>query len=286
MNIVEFSAKTHPIHYIRSKTHILGGFAPFGCSKCNVAKSGPRMPFGHEFGPMKLFLSFPAKTHQIHHFRYKTHVLGGFTPFGCCKCTVAKSGPRMPFWHEFRPTKHFSSFSAKTHPIHYVRSKTHVLCGFAPFGCRKHTFAKFILGCRIGTSLGRRNYYRVFQPKCIQTHVLGGFAPFGSSKCSLAKSGPGMPFWHKFGLTKLLSSFSPKTHPIHYFRSKTHVLGSFAPFGCRKCIVLTSDPRMPFWHEFRPMKLFSRFSAKMHPIQYIWSKAHVLGSFAPFGCRM
>jgi len=169
-----FSAKTHPIHYLRSNTHILGGFAPLGCSKCNVAKSGPGMPFWHEFGPMKLFLSFLAKTHPIHYFRSKTHVLGGFAPFGCCKYTIAKSGPRMPFWHEFRTTKLFSRFSTKTHPIHYVRSKT---------------------------------------------HVLGGFAPFGSSKCSFAKSSPGMPFWHEFELTKLLSSFLAKTHPIHYFRS-------------------------------------------------------------------
>ena len=149
--------------------------------------------------------------------------------------------PGMPFGHGFGLMELFLSFPAKMHPIHYFWSKTHVLGDFAPFVCHKST---------------------------------------------VAKSGPRMPFWHKFGLTKLLSSFSPKTHPIHYFRSKTHILGSFAPFGCRKCIVPTSDPRMPFWHEFRPMKLFSRFSAKMHPIHYIWSKAHVLGSFAPFGCRM
>jgi hypothetical protein len=132
------------------------------------------MPFGHEFGPTKLLSSFLAKMHPIHYFRSKTHVLGGFAPFGCRKCTIAKSGPRMPFWHEIRTTKLFSRFSTKTHPIHYVRSKT---------------------------------------------HVLGGFAPFGSSKCSFAKSGPGMPFWHEFELTKLLSSFLAKTHPIHYFRS-------------------------------------------------------------------
>ena len=160
-----FSAKMHPKHYIWSKAHVLGSFAPFGCHKYTVAKSGPGMPFGHEFGPMKLLSSFTAKTHPIHYFRSKTHVLGGFAPFGCRKCTVAKSGPRMSFWHEFRPTKLFSRFSTKTLPIHYVRS---------------------------------------------ETHVLGGFAPFGSSKCRLVKSGPGMPFWHEFGLTKLLSSFWPK----------------------------------------------------------------------------
>ena len=137
-----FSAKTHPIHYLRSKTHILGGFTPFGCSKCNVAKLGPRMLFGHEFGPMKLFLSFPAKTHPIHYFRSKTHILGGFAPFVCRKNTIAKSSPGMPFWHGFGPTKLLSCFSAKVHPIHDFRSKTHVLGGFATFGCRKYTVAK------------------------------------------------------------------------------------------------------------------------------------------------
>ena len=82
-----------------------------------------------------------------------------------------------------------------------------------------------------------------------------------------------------------IAVFSANAHPIHDFRSKTHVLVGFATFGCRKCTVAKLDPRMPFWHEFRPMKLFSRFSAKMHPILYVWSKAHVLGGFAPFGFR-
>jgi hypothetical protein len=212
--LLSFLAKMDPIHYFWSKTHILGGFAPFGCCKCTVAKSGPKMLFWHEFRPTKLFSRFSTKTLPIHYVRSETQVLGGYAPFVCRKCTVAKSVPRMLFWHEFRPTKLFSSFSAKMHPIHYIRSKTHVLCDFAPFGCCKHTFAKFVLGCRFGTSLGRRNYYRVFQPKRIQSTNLdpklmfwGGFAPFGCCQCTLAKSDLGMPFWHEFGPTKLLSSF-------------------------------------------------------------------------------
>ena len=175
------------------------------------------MPFGHEFGPMKLFLSFPAKTHPIHHFRYKNHVLGGFAPFGCCKCTVAKSGPRMPFWHEFRPTKLFRDFLPKR-----IQS----------------------------TTLGLKLMFWV-----VSHHLV-------AAKCSFAKSGPGIPFLHEFGLTKLLSSFLAKMHPIHYFRSKTHILGGFAPFVCSKCTVVKSVPRLLFWHESRPTKLFSSFSAK------------------------
>ena len=156
--------------------------------------------------------------------------LGGFAPFGCCKCTVAKSGPRMPFWHEFRPMKLFSRFSAKMHPILYVWSKA---------------------------------------------HVLGGFAAFGSRKCTVAKSCPGMPFGHELGPMKLFLSFPDKTHPTHYFRSKTHILGGFPPFGCRKFSVVKSIPRMPFWHEFGPTKLLSYFSAKAHPIHDFRSKTHV-----------
>jgi len=170
------------------------------------------MPFWHEFRPMKLFSRFSAKMHPILYVSYKAHVLGGFAPFGSRKCTVAKSGPSMPFGHELGPMKLFLSFPDKTHPIHYFRSKTHVLGGFPPFGCRK---------------------------------------------CSIVKSGPRMPFWHEFGPTKLLPCFSAKAHPIHDFRSKTHVLGGFATFGCRKCTVVKSDLWMPFYYEFRPMKLFS-----------------------------
>ena len=116
-----FSAKAHPIHDFRSKTHVLGGFEPFGSRKYTVAKSGPEMPFGHEFGPMKLLSSFTAKTHPIHYFRFKTHNLGGFAPFHYSKYTIAKSGPGMPFGHGFGPMKQFLSFPAKTHLLTLLR---------------------------------------------------------------------------------------------------------------------------------------------------------------------
>ena len=149
-----FSAKTHPIHYFMSKTHILGSFAPFGCCKCTVPKSDPRMPFGHEFGPMKLFLSFPAKTHPIHYFRSKTHILGGFALFGCCKCTVAKSGPRMPFWHEFRPTKLFRDFLPKRIQSTMLGPKLMFWVVSHHLAAASAALPNRVLGCRFGTSLG------------------------------------------------------------------------------------------------------------------------------------
>ena len=119
-----------------------------------------------------IFFSFPDKTHPIHYFRSKTHVLGGFAPFGCRKCTVAKSDPRMPFYYAFRPMKHLSRFSAKIHPIHSVWSKAHVLGSFAPFGSRKCTIAKSGRGMLFGHELGPMEYFLVFQTKRIQSTTL------------------------------------------------------------------------------------------------------------------
>ena len=179
--------------------------------------SCPGMPFCHEFGLTKLLSPFSVKKHPIHYFRSKTHVLGGFAPFGCRKCTVATSVPRMPLWHEFRPMKLCLRFSTKMHPTHYVWSKAHVLGGFAPFGCRKYT---------------------------------------------VAKSGPGMPFGHEFVLMKLLSSFTAKTHPIHYFRFKTHNLGGFAPFRCSKCTVAKSVSWDAVWARVRANGTIFEFSCQ------------------------
>ena len=95
-------------------------------AKCTVAKSDPRMPFWHEFRPMKLFSRFSAKMHPINFVWSKAHVLGGFAPFGSRKCTVAKSGPGMPFGHGFGPMKQFLSFPAKMHLLTLLRALIYV----------------------------------------------------------------------------------------------------------------------------------------------------------------
>ena len=149
-----FSAKMHPILYVWSKAHVLGGFAPFGSRKCTVAKSGPGMLFGHELGPMKLFLSFPDKTHPIHYFRSKTHVLGGFPPFGCRKFSVVKSGPRMPFWHEFGPTKLFRDFLPKRIQSTTLGPKLMFWVVLHHLVAASAALPNWVLGCYFGTSLG------------------------------------------------------------------------------------------------------------------------------------
>src|SRR6185503_17178116 len=88
-------------------------------SHCLVATSAPLRHrvlgcrFATSSGRRNYCRVFLAKKHPIHSFRSKTLVLGGFAPFGCHKCTVATSGPRMPFCHEFEPTKLLSSSWSK-----------------------------------------------------------------------------------------------------------------------------------------------------------------------------
>ena len=51
-----FLQQTCPINYFRSKTYVLGGFAPFCCRTRPVAKISIRVHLKHEFVPPKPFL--------------------------------------------------------------------------------------------------------------------------------------------------------------------------------------------------------------------------------------
>jgi len=105
------------VHSFRSKTHILGIFTPFRCSKMCVW----------------------IRTTK---FRSKTHVLGGFTPFRCNTWPNVKISIGVHLMHEFMPPKPFLVLSQRTCRIHYFRSKTHVLGGSMPFSSRTWHVAK------------------------------------------------------------------------------------------------------------------------------------------------
>jgi len=70
--IVEFFIQKTSNPLVKVQNSHFGWFCTICWNKCTIAKSGPGMPFGLEFGSMKLFLSYPAKTHPIHYFRSKT----------------------------------------------------------------------------------------------------------------------------------------------------------------------------------------------------------------------
>jgi hypothetical protein len=88
----------------------------------------------------------------------------------------------------------------------------------------RHPFRKWVSGCIQSTSFCNRNHFFVFHNKHAHSTTLG----------------PKLMFWvvsrnfvaarHPFREPFL--RFSERTCPLHYFRSKTHVLGGFAQFRC------------------------------------------------------
>jgi hypothetical protein len=134
--ILRFSQRTCPMHYFRSKTPVLGGFAQFRCHTSPIPKTSVGVHTKHEFSPSEPFLRFSQRTCPIHYFRSKTHVWGGFAHFRCRTSPIPKMGVGVHTKHEFSPSEPFLRFSQRTCPIHYFRSKTHVWGGFAQFRCR------------------------------------------------------------------------------------------------------------------------------------------------------
>ena len=105
-----------------------------------------RVHLMHEFMPPKPFLILSQPTH---YFRSKTHVLGGSMPFLSRTRHVAKTDIEANLMHEFMPLELFLVFLQQTCTIHYFRSKTQVLGGFAPFCCRTQPAAKISIGVHL-----------------------------------------------------------------------------------------------------------------------------------------
>ena len=55
---------------------------------------------------------------------------------------LAKTGIEVHLMHEFMPAGPFLEFQQRTCPIHFFRSKTHVLGGFVQFHCRTRQITK------------------------------------------------------------------------------------------------------------------------------------------------
>jgi hypothetical protein len=142
---LRFSQRTCPIHYFRSKTHVLCGFAQFRCRTSPIPKTGVGVHPNHEFLPPEPFLRFSQRTCPIDYFRYKTHVWGRFAQFHCHTSPIPKTGVGCIKARVFA-TGTISSFLARTCPIHYFRSKTHVWVGFAQFRCRTSPIPKTGVG--------------------------------------------------------------------------------------------------------------------------------------------
>jgi hypothetical protein len=288
---LRFSQRTCPIHYFRSKTNVWGGFAQFRCRTSPIPITGVGVHMKHEFLPTEPFLRFLQRTCQIHYFRSKTHVCGGFAQFHCLTSPISKMvvgvtrstsfghrnhffvfcnehaqsttlGPKLMFGvvaqfrcrtspilktgvgvhtkHEFLPPELFLSFSQRTCPNHFFRSKTHVCVVSRSFVAARHPFRKRVSGCIQSMSFCHRNHFFVFRNEHdqttnfrSQTHVWGGFAQFRCRTSPVPKTGAGVHTNHEFSPPEPFLHFSQRTCPIYYFRSKTHDWGGFAQFRCR-----------------------------------------------------
>ena len=118
---------------------------------------------------------------------------------------LAKTGIEVHLMHEFMPPGPFLEFQQRTCPIHFFRSKTHVLGGFTQFCCRtgqitktgywlhtrlshysetfnqaihtmsfvKRAIAKTSVGCIQGTSLCLQNCFLFFCNEHAQSTTVG-----------------------------------------------------------------------------------------------------------------
>ena len=84
--------------------------------------------------------------------------------------------------------------------------------------------------------------------------------------------------------SETISCFSNRKCAIHYFRSKTHVLGGSKPFRSRTWYIAKTGIEVHLMHEFMPLEPFL-FLQQISPFHYFWSKTHVLDRFASFRCR-
>jgi hypothetical protein len=199
------------------------------------SENGCRGAYKHEFLPPEPFLLFSQRTCPIHYCRSKTHVWGGFAQFRCRTSLILNTGDGVHTKHEFLPPEPYFRFSQRTCPIHYFRSKTQVWGGFAKFRWSTSPIPKTVVGVYTSTSFCHRNHFFVFRNEHAQSTILGPKHMFGvvsrnfiAARHQFRKRVSGCIQARVFA-TVTISSFSQRTYPIHYFRSKTHVMRTSTP---------------------------------------------------------
>ena len=83
---------------------------------------------------------------------------------------LAKTGIEVHLMHKFMPLDLFLVFLQQTCPIHYFRSKTQVLDGFAAFCCRTRPAAKIIIGVHLKHEFLPRKPFLVWSRRTCSIH--------------------------------------------------------------------------------------------------------------------
>jgi hypothetical protein len=239
--------------------------------------------------PPEPFLRFSQRTCPIHYFRSKTHVWGGFAQFRCLTSPFPKTGVGCIQSTSFCHRNHFFVFRNEHAQSTTLGPKLMFGVVSRNFVVARHPFRKRVSGCIQSTSFCHRNHFFVFRNEHAQSTTLGPKLMFGVvsrnfvAAVTLRKRVSGAYKARVFA-TGTISSFSQRTCPIHYFRSKTHVWGGFAQLRCSTS-PSENGCRVHTKHEFLPPEPFLRFSQRTCPIHYFRSKTHVWGGFAQFRCR-
>jgi hypothetical protein len=160
-----FSQRTCPIHYFRSKTHVLGGFAQFRCRTSPIPKTGVGVHSKHKFLPPEPFLRFSQQTSPLNYFRSETHVLGGFSQFRCRTLTIPKTGVGVHKSTSFCHQNHFLFFRNEHAQSTTLGPKLMFGVVSRNFVTARHPFRKRVSGCIQSTSFCHRNHFFVFRNK-------------------------------------------------------------------------------------------------------------------------
>jgi hypothetical protein len=176
---LRFVQRTCPIHYFRSQTHILGGFAQFRCRTSPIPKMGVGVHTKHEFLPPEPLLRFSQQTCPNHYFRSKTHVCVVSRNFVAARDPFRKRVSRCIQSMSFCHRNHFFVFRNEHAQTTNFRSKTHVWGGFAKFRCGTSLVPKTGVGVHTNTSFCNRNHFFIFHNEHAQSTTLGPKLMFG-----------------------------------------------------------------------------------------------------------
>jgi uncharacterized membrane protein len=143
---LRISQQTCPLNYFRSKSHVLGDFAQFRCRTSTIPKTGRGFIKVRVFAT-RTISSFFATNMPNPLLKVQNSCLGWFRAISLLHVTHSENGCRGAYNARVFATETISSFFARTCPIHYFRSKTHVLGGFAQFCCRTSPIPKRVSGC-------------------------------------------------------------------------------------------------------------------------------------------
>jgi hypothetical protein len=144
---LRFVQRTCPIHYFRSQTHILGGFAQFRCRTSPIPKMGVGVHTKHEFLPPEPLLRFSQQTCPNHYFRSKTHVCVVSRNFVAARDPFRKRVSRCIQSMSFCHRNHFFVFRNE-HPKPLILGPK-LMFGVVSrnFVAARHSFRKRVTGC-------------------------------------------------------------------------------------------------------------------------------------------